>query len=197
MCLVETVNINSDLITQGFQQPDYEIEVIDEDCVIPNGFSPNNDEYNDYWETPCLKNYSDATVKIFNRWGQELFSAQSNIKSWDGNFNGQPLPVADYYYVILIEKLNKKLTHPYFIIGTFDFSSTGNFLLMPKARTLINPFTITSAFPLIAMDKSEDNPPDNKSLAEDTMRKVCDFSELAGTFTLPFKCALPIFIFPN
>jgi len=110
MCLVETVNINSDLITQGFQQPDYEIEVIDEDCVIPNGFSPNNDGYNDYWEIPCLKDYSDATVKIFNRWGQELFSAQSNIKSWDGNFNGQPLPIADYYYVILIEKLNKKLT---------------------------------------------------------------------------------------
>ncbi len=112
MCVVETAFINGDMLTQGFQQPDYEEEsdVIVLDLFIPNGFTPNGDGYNDTWEIPYLNQYPDSKVKVFNRWGQELFSGIGNSNPWNGTFNGKDLPTADYYYIIVIDQLEKKLT---------------------------------------------------------------------------------------
>jgi gliding motility-associated-like protein len=104
MCVVETSFINGDMITQGFQQPDYEVEsdVIDSELFIPNGFTPNGDGYNDTWEIPYLNNYPESTIKIFNRWGQELYSSNGNLNPWNGTYKGKDLPTADYYYIIVI-----------------------------------------------------------------------------------------------
>ena len=112
MCVVETHFVNGDMLTQGFQQPDYEeeVEVIELDLFIPNGFTPNGDGYNDTWYIPFLTNYPESTVKVFNRWGQELFSGNGNSNPWNGSFQGKDLPTADYYYVIIIEQIGKTLT---------------------------------------------------------------------------------------
>jgi gliding motility-associated-like protein len=112
MCLVETALFNGHLLTQGFQQPDCEddTEKTDEALFIPNGFTPNGDGYNDTWEIPYLNDYPESTIKIFNRWGQEIYSTNGNLNPWNGTFKGNDLPTADYYYIILIEKLGKKLT---------------------------------------------------------------------------------------
>jgi gliding motility-associated-like protein len=67
---------------------------------IPNVFSPNGDGVHDTWQLPELNNYPGATVQIFGRSGQQLFYSAGYGKPWDGTYNGQPVPVATYYYII-------------------------------------------------------------------------------------------------
>ena len=67
---------------------------------VPNTFSPNGDGIHDRWEIKYLDTYPGATVEIFNRYGQLVFKSTGYSKAWDGIYNGQPLPVGTYYYII-------------------------------------------------------------------------------------------------
>ena len=67
---------------------------------IANVFSPNGDGINDVWIIKYLEWYPDATIQIFNRIGQEVFSGTSSSMPWDGKSKGVALPVATYYYMI-------------------------------------------------------------------------------------------------
>jgi gliding motility-associated-like protein len=41
-------------------------------------------------------------VDVFDRWGSKIFHSDGyeSGQEWDGTFNGLPLPLAAYYYVI-------------------------------------------------------------------------------------------------
>ena len=77
---------------------------------IPNVFSPNGDGFNDTWVItagdPALKQliqdmYPDIIVEIYSRWGTLLFRSDPGYKHpWDGTYNGIPLPIDSYYYII-------------------------------------------------------------------------------------------------
>ena len=83
---------------------------------VPNAITPNGDGINDKWEMPLLKNYPSCTVQIFNRYGQEVFYSIGYSKPWDGTFNGQPLPVGAYYYLIKINAETKPVSGSIIII---------------------------------------------------------------------------------
>lgn len=73
------------------------------ECVgIPNTISPNGDNYNDTWHLENIDLYPNAKVKVFNRWGNLLYSTDGEYKEWDGTVNGQPLPSEVYYYIITL-----------------------------------------------------------------------------------------------
>jgi gliding motility-associated-like protein len=74
--------------------------------VIPNTFTPNADMVNDYWKIEALDSYTQAQIRIFNRYGQIVFTSQGYEEPWDGNFNGKPLPVGVYYYSIDLKTNN-------------------------------------------------------------------------------------------
>ncbi|MEI6947625.1 PKD domain-containing protein [Paraflavisolibacter sp. H34] len=67
---------------------------------IPNAFSPNGDGVHDRWEIPNLTSYPGATVEVYNRYGQLVFRSNGYGRPWDGTYNGNPVPVATYYYII-------------------------------------------------------------------------------------------------
>lgn len=67
---------------------------------IPGGFTPNGDGINDFWVIANIRNYEGTTVEVFNRWGDKLFSSFEYNQPWDGKYNGEPLPIGSYYYVI-------------------------------------------------------------------------------------------------
>ncbi len=71
---------------------------------IVNTFTPNGDGVNDYWVIKGLDTYPDATVSIFNRYGQSVFQSTGYAKPFDGNRNGKPLPVGVYYYIINLKR---------------------------------------------------------------------------------------------
>jgi gliding motility-associated-like protein len=68
--------------------------------VVPNTFTPNGDGINDTWAIEYLESYPGATVQIYNRYGQLVYSSNGYPKPWDGTINGNPLPVATYYWII-------------------------------------------------------------------------------------------------
>jgi len=69
--------------------------------LIPNIISPNGDGYNDVWKLTFIQLlYPDATVEIFNNWGQQIFSSQGYLEPWDGTYEGKDVPDGNYYYII-------------------------------------------------------------------------------------------------
>lgn len=78
------------------------------DCLtieIPDGFSPNGDGINDFFEIPNLYKYPNNNIKIFNRWGALIYEAAPYQNDWDGRSHhpatiGEDLPVSTYYYIL-------------------------------------------------------------------------------------------------
>ena len=67
---------------------------------IPNAFTPNADGYNDVWNIRYLNSYTNPTVQIFNRYGQQIYYSVGYANPWDGRFNGEDLPMGTYYYIV-------------------------------------------------------------------------------------------------
>jgi gliding motility-associated-like protein len=76
------------------------VKVLPLDVVIPNAISPNHDGVNDVWDIKHLDEFSTCTVKVFNRYGQQLFSSVGYAQPWNGTYKNKQLPAATYYYII-------------------------------------------------------------------------------------------------
>ena len=78
---------------------------------IPNAFSPNGDNLNDYfYVVGSLSGSAMKSMQIFNRWGVLVFENQGHCTEigkescgWNGLINNQPAPVDVYVYMITIE----------------------------------------------------------------------------------------------
>lgn len=67
---------------------------------IPNAFTPNGDGMNDCFR---IKNWGVVTsfnLRIFNRWGELVFSSTSADFCWDGTFKGKEAIAGNYVYYI-------------------------------------------------------------------------------------------------
>jgi gliding motility-associated-like protein len=67
---------------------------------VPKFFTPNGDSYNDVWEIKGVVKYPQAEVRIFDRYGKYLTTLNTTNKSWNGTYNGSPLPSDDYWYIL-------------------------------------------------------------------------------------------------
>ena len=67
---------------------------------IMNLFTPNGDGVNDNWIVNDPLIISPAKVNVYNRSGRQVYANDNYDSSWDGQFNGNPLPQATYYYII-------------------------------------------------------------------------------------------------
>ena len=66
---------------------------------IPSVFTPNNDEHNELFVIHG-ENIAYFNIRVFNRWGELLFTSDSMSKYWDGTHNNQPVPQGIYSYSI-------------------------------------------------------------------------------------------------
>jgi gliding motility-associated-like protein len=67
---------------------------------IPNAFTPNNDNKNDFF---FANGYGITSIKtlIFNRWGNKIFETSSLHGKWNGRSeDGNQCPVGVYVYFI-------------------------------------------------------------------------------------------------
>lgn len=76
-----------------------------EEFIKPdNAFTPNDDGIHDTWRISGAGSFQQLSVKVFNRWGQEVHTNEpyDNSKAWDGKQNGVKVPEGTYYYVISV-----------------------------------------------------------------------------------------------
>lgn len=79
---------------------------------IPEGISPNGDGKNDILVIPCIEDFPENTIKIYNRYGTQIYQGNNYANTWDGKANmGFPnssklLPVGTYFYVLEINEIN-------------------------------------------------------------------------------------------
>src|SRR5699024_783057 len=83
-----------------------------ENCVIPEGLSPNNDGFNDNLDLEFLNDKSGiASLKVYNRHGLEVYSQDNYVNEWYGQGKGDKvLPVGVYFYVITLKDGSDKIT---------------------------------------------------------------------------------------
>ncbi|WP_417353669.1 gliding motility-associated C-terminal domain-containing protein [Flavobacterium alkalisoli] len=69
---------------------------------IYNEFSPNGDGDNDTFYIDCITNYPNNVLRIYSRWGDEVFSAKGYDNTWTGTSDGpeKTLPVGTYFYIL-------------------------------------------------------------------------------------------------
>lgn len=66
---------------------------------IPNAFTPNHDNVNDYFEVKG-HGMEEVNIHIFNKWGERVFDSQGENIAWDGKFRGVPASSGVYVCVI-------------------------------------------------------------------------------------------------
>ncbi len=69
---------------------------------IPNSFSPNNNEINDFF---CVYGTSikNIDIQIYNRWGELLFHTTDLNQGWDGKYKGKNVAGGVYVYSVACE----------------------------------------------------------------------------------------------
>ncbi|MDX2285834.1 MAG: gliding motility-associated C-terminal domain-containing protein [Bacteroidia bacterium] len=86
---------------------------------IPNAFSPNGDGFNDFFfvRGERIQTYS---LRIFSRWGEEVFASSSPDQEWDGRLRtGRAAPSGVYVY--RVEAV---------LAGSTPFTETGTLTLV-------------------------------------------------------------------
>jgi len=68
---------------------------------VPNVFTPNGDSKND--KLFVYGNYvRSMQFRIFNQWGQLIFSSDNISQGWDGTYKGQQQPIGVYAYTLKV-----------------------------------------------------------------------------------------------
>ncbi|MFL5763353.1 MAG: PKD domain-containing protein [Bacteroidia bacterium] len=73
---------------------------------IPNAFSPNGDGINDIF-APKGDNIAEFTMRIFDRWGNQVFISKALNEGWDGKVKGGSGEIAEedvYVYNITVKE---------------------------------------------------------------------------------------------
>jgi gliding motility-associated-like protein len=110
--------------------------IIDDSCIvlacslddikksISKAVTPNGDGFNDFFtigvDLDCGFTFD---VKIFNRWGAEIFSMRNYQNNWDGYSNksissSNQLPSGTYYYILEINGSGLQPIQGYIYLGT-------------------------------------------------------------------------------
>ena len=67
---------------------------------VSEAITPDGDGVNDTWFINNIQNYPNNSVKVYNRWGDLIFSRNSYQNDWNGSYsnNGSNTPDASSYY---------------------------------------------------------------------------------------------------
>ncbi|MNS67493.1 hypothetical protein D3C72_1007480 [compost metagenome] len=96
----------ADSVTIPIQVRPYEPKII-----LPNAFTPNGDGRNDVFmpQLSIDRAYTFLEFKVYNRWGQILYSTSNVNAGWDGSSKGVLQEQGVYYYTIKVRLLNNDI----------------------------------------------------------------------------------------
>ncbi|UYQ93119.1 PKD domain-containing protein [Chitinophaga horti] len=67
---------------------------------VPSGFTPNNDGVNDLFRVIAAGIPRIDYLRVFDRWGGQVFYTNQLSVPWDGTMNGRPMPIGTYVWTI-------------------------------------------------------------------------------------------------
>ncbi len=73
-----------------------------ENLMVPTAFTPNGDGRNDVFKPVNLGFRRLMEFRVFNRWGQEVFSTTDANAGWNGKWKGEDAELGAYQYIIRI-----------------------------------------------------------------------------------------------
>lgn len=85
------------------------VYVMAADFFIPEAFTPNGDNVNDYFEIEGIELFEQNSITIINRWGKTVYKArgygiETTPQFWNGKSNegggNRDLPTGTYFYVL-------------------------------------------------------------------------------------------------
>jgi gliding motility-associated-like protein len=80
------------------------------DLLVPNAFTPNGDGNNDIFKPIPIGMKSLDIFRVYNRWGEMLYSGSGNDAAWDGTYGGKKQEMATYvWYAEGVDYLNNKI----------------------------------------------------------------------------------------
>jgi len=117
---VLTTTYNSEITDGCFDVTEkFMVEVISDFYLeAPSAFTPNGDSNNDLFKFES-KNIADFELKIFNRWGEMVFSTNDVNQGWDGYVNGHLQNIDTYKYTVRATTIHG-----------YSFEKKGEFLLL-------------------------------------------------------------------
>jgi gliding motility-associated-like protein len=68
--------------------------------VVPNAFSPNNDNLNDLLKVMAVSDIEFMQLSIFDRFGTKVFTSNAIADKWNGSYNNKPCDLGTYFYVL-------------------------------------------------------------------------------------------------
>jgi gliding motility-associated-like protein len=101
----QTVTLALTATENGCTLSDYVTIFVTSSLNIPNTFSPNGDGHNDTWIIEGIELYPNASMKIYDRWGQLIHQATgySSVKAWNGNIKSGKATEGVYFYILDLE----------------------------------------------------------------------------------------------
>jgi gliding motility-associated-like protein len=76
------------------------LKACDCEMLIPNSFTPNEDNKNDYFFPVLQCEYSLYSFTVFDKWGNQIFTTNNPTGKWDGRFKGNLCDEDIYVYKI-------------------------------------------------------------------------------------------------
>lgn len=100
---VESEGVFSVKVTDEFGCTATDEVTLTEQCptriYAPNAFSPNDDGHNDRFRI-FVTDVTRSELQIFDRWGNQVFTAYDPESSWDGSWLGKPAAVGVYVWML-------------------------------------------------------------------------------------------------
>lgn len=72
----------------------------DDELVFYSAFTPNADGDNDFFYIGNIQKYPDNVLKIYNRYGQIIYTSAGYNNDWDGSYQGNNVPTGTYFYLL-------------------------------------------------------------------------------------------------
>lgn len=96
---------------------------VSENIVVvgfPRFFTPNGDGMNDDWTIDGAENLTNPILTIYDRYGKLMKQLDPTNFGWDGLFNGQVMPSADYWFTLTYTNTNGQTTTAKYINNHFS-----------------------------------------------------------------------------
>lgn len=95
-----------DIFGLGCAESDFifDLATIETNVQVPNVFTPNGDQLNDFFNYYVEENIREEMVvskfEVFNRFGQKVYDNENPTTGWDGTYKGKLSPSDVYVFII-------------------------------------------------------------------------------------------------